>query len=87
MSNQLTILKEINPFLTVLYAAVQNPNSNHIICWDSSGKHLVIKNEKLLQTELIPDLFNNIKIESFYRQLNNYTFARVSKYVKVHPMF
>ena len=87
MSNPPTAHKEINPFLTALYAAVQASSSNHIICWDKSGKHVVIKNVFLLETELIPELFNDIKLESFYRQLNIYAFAKLKKNVRVHPMF
>ncbi|KAM7500847.1 hypothetical protein LguiA_025261 [Lonicera macranthoides] len=66
------------PFLTKTYEMVEDPETNSIISWSSSGDSFIVWNSYKLCTELFPMYFRHDNLSSFIYQLNNYGFRKIS---------
>ncbi|XP_027768564.1 heat stress transcription factor A-6b-like [Solanum pennellii] len=67
----------IAPFVTKTYDMVEDPNTNSIICWSSSGSSFVISDHNRFSFELLPKYFKHTNMSSFVYQLNNYGFKKI----------
>lgn len=67
----------IAPFVTKTYDMVEDPNTNSVICWSSSGSSFVISDHNRFSFELLPKYFKHTNMSSFVYQLNNYVSYRV----------
>ncbi|XP_069723799.1 heat shock factor protein 3-like isoform X2 [Phaenicophaeus curvirostris] len=64
-------------FLAKLWALVEDPHSDHVICWSANGENFCILDEQKFAKELLPKYFKHNNISSFIRQLNMYGFRKV----------
>uniref|UniRef100_A0A8C8RNS6 HSF-type DNA-binding domain-containing protein n=1 Tax=Pelusios castaneus TaxID=367368 RepID=A0A8C8RNS6_9SAUR len=64
-------------FLAKLWALVEDPSSDDVICWGQNGQSFCILNEQRFAKELLPKYFKHNNICSFIRQLNMYGFRKV----------
>ncbi|XP_025115865.1 heat shock factor protein-like isoform X2 [Pomacea canaliculata] len=64
-------------FLMKLWTLVENPLTDHLISWDSSGKSFHIYEQSQFAHEILPLYFKHNNISSFIRQLNMYGFRKV----------
>ncbi|KAK6775191.1 hypothetical protein RDI58_026192 [Solanum bulbocastanum] len=67
----------IAPFVTKTYDMVEDPNTNSIICWSSSGTSFIIWDHNRFSFELLPKYFKHTNMSSFVYQLNNYGFKKI----------
>ncbi|XP_048757670.2 heat shock factor protein-like isoform X6 [Ostrea edulis] len=65
-------------FLTKLWALVENPTCDDLICWDESGKSFHVFDQGRFAKEILPLYFKHSNIASFIRQLNMYGFRKVA---------
>lgn len=65
-------------FLTKLWALVENPTCDDLICWDESGKSFHVFDQGKFAKEILPLYFKHSNIASFIRQLNMYGFRKVT---------
>lgn len=65
-------------FLTKLWALVENPTCDDLICWDESGKSFHVFDQGRFAKEILPLYFKHSNIASFIRQLNMYGFRKVT---------
>uniref|UniRef100_A0A8C9EVS0 HSF-type DNA-binding domain-containing protein n=1 Tax=Pavo cristatus TaxID=9049 RepID=A0A8C9EVS0_PAVCR len=64
-------------FLAKLWALVEDPQSDDVICWSRNGENFCILDEQRFAKELLPKYFKHNNISSFIRQLNMYGFRKV----------
>ncbi|KAL8187903.1 UNVERIFIED_CONTAM: Heat shock factor protein 3 [Gekko kuhli] len=64
-------------FLAKLWARVEDPGSDDVICWNRNGQNFSILNEQRFAKELLPKYFKHNNLSSFIRQLNIYGFRKV----------
>jgi len=64
-------------FLTKTFQLVDDPTTNHIVCWCGEASFLV-KDEPRFAAELLPSVFKHNNMSSFVRQLNSYGFSKSS---------
>ncbi|XP_025921899.1 heat shock factor protein 3 isoform X2 [Apteryx rowi] len=64
-------------FLAKLWALVEDPQSDAVICWSRNGENFCILDEQRFAKELLPKYFKHNNISSFIRQLNMYGFRKV----------
>ncbi|KAM6061275.1 heat shock factor protein 3-like isoform 2-T3 [Chlamydotis macqueenii] len=64
-------------FLAKLWALVEDPQSDDVICWSRDGENFCILDEQRFAKELLPKYFKHNNISSFIRQLNMYGFRKV----------
>ncbi|XP_064318835.1 heat shock factor protein 3-like isoform X1 [Phalacrocorax carbo] len=64
-------------FLAKLWALVEDPHSDDVICWSRNGENFCILDEQRFAKELLPKYFKHNNISSFIRQLNMYGFRKV----------
>uniref|UniRef100_A0A8C6ZYW6 Heat shock factor protein 3 n=1 Tax=Nothoprocta perdicaria TaxID=30464 RepID=A0A8C6ZYW6_NOTPE len=64
-------------FLAKLWALVEDPTSDAVICWSRNGENFCILDEQRFAKELLPKYFKHNNISSFIRQLNMYGFRKV----------
>ncbi|XP_062440785.1 heat shock factor protein 3-like isoform X3 [Rhea pennata] len=64
-------------FLAKLWALVEDPQSDTVICWSRNGENFCILDEQRFAKELLPKYFKHNNISSFIRQLNMYGFRKV----------
>ncbi|KAM6253551.1 heat shock factor protein 3-like [Porphyrio hochstetteri] len=64
-------------FLAKLWALVEDPQSDDVICWSGNGENFCILDEQRFAKELLPKYFKHNNISSFIRQLNMYGFRKV----------
>merc|ERR1712063_91801 len=67
----------IKPFVSKTYALVNEANSNDAISWNEKGDAFVIKDQHLLEEDVLPRYFKHNNISSFIRQLNMYQFHKL----------
>ena len=56
-----------------------------ICCWSEDGTHFIVKDAKKFETEIIPQYFGTLKIQSYYRQLNLYSFKKTRIFAESLP--
>ncbi|XP_033754911.1 heat shock factor protein-like isoform X2 [Pecten maximus] len=64
-------------FLTKLWALVENPTCDDLICWDQTGNSFHVYDQARFSKEILPLYFKHSNIASFIRQLNMYGFRKV----------
>ena len=60
------------PFLTKTFEAVDDPTTNHIVSWSTSGASFVVWDPHAFSRGLLPRYFKHNNFSSFVRQLNTY---------------
>nr|XP_023019006.1 heat shock factor protein-like isoform X2 [Leptinotarsa decemlineata] len=68
----------IPAFLGKLWKMVNDPNTDHLICWSPAGNSFVIQNQAQFWYELLPLYYKHNNMSSFVRQLNMYGFHKLS---------
>eukprot|EP00301_Raphidiophrys_heterophryoidea_P026831 c9346_g1_i2.p1 GENE.c9346_g1_i2~~c9346_g1_i2.p1 ORF type:complete len:212 (-),score=51.30 c9346_g1_i2:509-1144(-) len=68
---------QVPAFLSKTYDLVDDPNTDHIVCWSESGLSFVIHDTGLFCSEILPSCFKHNNLASFVRQLNIYGFQKV----------
>ncbi|XP_014484446.1 PREDICTED: heat shock factor protein-like isoform X2 [Dinoponera quadriceps] len=63
-------------FVAKLWAIVNMPETNNLICWSASGKSFIIKDSARFAKELLPHYYKHNHMASFVRQLNMYGFHK-----------
>uniref|UniRef100_H3BZI7 Heat shock transcription factor 4 n=1 Tax=Tetraodon nigroviridis TaxID=99883 RepID=H3BZI7_TETNG len=63
-------------FLTKLWTLVEDPETNHLICWSASGTSFHVFDQGFAK-EVLPKYFKHNNMASFVRQLNMYGFRKV----------
>ncbi|KAM3136479.1 hypothetical protein pb186bvf_011437 [Paramecium bursaria] len=62
-----------------------------IVSFTSDGNSILIHDEQMLESQVLPEIFKHNKLSSFVKQLNNYGFKRqrneLNKQVYYHPYF
>ncbi|KAM6946021.1 heat shock factor protein 4 [Aplochiton taeniatus] len=64
-------------FLTKLWTLVEDPDTNHLICWSASGTSFHVFDQGRFAKEVLPKYFKHNNMASFVRQLNMYGFRKV----------
>ncbi|XP_043935485.1 heat shock factor protein 4 [Protopterus annectens] len=64
-------------FLTKLWTLVEDPETNHLICWSASGTSFHVFDQSRFAKEVLPKYFKHNNMASFVRQLNMYGFRKV----------
>ncbi|KAH9821079.1 HSF-type DNA-binding-domain-containing protein [Melampsora americana] len=64
-------------FVKKLYQMLEDSNSTNIVSWSTSKDSLIVKDQNLFQTKILPQHFKHSNFASFVRQLNKYEFKKV----------
>ncbi|KAF0041481.1 hypothetical protein F2P81_007379 [Scophthalmus maximus] len=64
-------------FLTKLWTLVEDPDTNHLICWSATGTSFHVFDQGRFAKEVLPKYFKHNNMASFVRQLNMYGFRKV----------
>ncbi|XP_053556327.1 heat shock factor protein 4 [Bombina bombina] len=64
-------------FLTKLWTLVEDPDTNHLICWSVNGTSFHVFDQGRFAKEVLPKYFKHNNMASFVRQLNMYGFRKV----------
>ncbi|XP_034032991.1 heat shock factor protein 4 [Thalassophryne amazonica] len=64
-------------FLTKLWTLVEDPDTNHLICWSAAGTSFHVFDQGRFAKEVLPKYFKHNNMASFVRQLNMYGFRKV----------
>ena len=64
-------------FLLKLWAMVEDPAVDHLICWNDAADGFIVVYPEGLARELLPRFFKHSNFGSFVRQLNMYGFNKV----------
>ena len=67
-------MKNQNLFLDNLYDVISDSKNNDLIAWTADGSGVLIKDMDKFEEIIIAQYFNGIKMNSFIRQLNLYSF-------------
>ncbi|KAK6982555.1 heat shock factor protein-like isoform X1 [Biomphalaria glabrata] len=65
-------------FLIKLWTLVEDPSTDELIQWDSSGTSFHVFDQQRFSREILPLYFKHNNIASFVRQLNMYGFRKVT---------
>ncbi|CAG9855498.1 unnamed protein product [Phyllotreta striolata] len=71
-------MSNIPAFLGKLWKMVNDPNTDHLICWSQAGNSFIIQNQAQFWYELLPLYYKHNNMSSFVRQLNMYGFHKIS---------
>eukprot|EP00596_Hydrurales_sp_CCMP1899_P000627 CAMPEP_0119035866 /NCGR_PEP_ID=MMETSP1177-20130426/3125_1 /TAXON_ID=2985 /ORGANISM="Ochromonas sp, Strain CCMP1899" /LENGTH=535 /DNA_ID=CAMNT_0006994721 /DNA_START=39 /DNA_END=1643 /DNA_ORIENTATION=- len=66
-------------FTKKLYEILDSADATDIICWTADGASFEVKEPKRLELQILPKYFRHARFQSFVRQLNFYSFKKVSK--------
>ncbi|XP_051953063.1 heat shock factor protein 4-like [Xyrauchen texanus] len=64
-------------FLTKLWTLVEDPETNNLICWSTTGTSFHVFDQGRFAKEVLPKYFKHNNMASFVRQLNMYGFRKV----------
>ncbi|XP_064414255.1 heat shock factor protein 4 [Latimeria chalumnae] len=70
-------ISNVPAFLTKLWTLVEDPETNHLICWNSNGTSFHVFDQGRFAKEVLPKYFKHNNMASFVRQLNMYGFRKV----------
>lgn len=65
------------PFLVKTYEIVDDPMTNHVVCWSGDGASFVVWDPYSFSNNLLPRFFKHNNFSSFVRQLNTYGFRKI----------
>lgn len=68
----------ITAFLAKLWALVNDPSCDDLICWDANGVSFHVYDQSRFAREVLPRYFKHNNFASFIRQLNMYGFRKMS---------
>jgi len=78
-------------FTKKLFDILQDPKCSSIITWTADGFAFEVKDPKRLETDILPKYFRHGRFQSLVRQLNFYSFKKISKerssWIYSHEMF
>ncbi|XP_039622285.1 heat shock factor protein 3-like [Polypterus senegalus] len=66
-------------FICKLWALVEDPDTDDVICWSPNGDNVKVVEEQRFTKEILPRYFKHSNMSSFIRQLNMYGFRKVIK--------
>lgn len=69
---------KIPMFQVKIFEILMKKENQNLIHWHDSGTSFIIQNIKLLERDLLPNLFKHNKFTSLQRQLHAYSFSKVS---------
>ncbi|KAF8498344.1 hypothetical protein JB92DRAFT_2984747 [Gautieria morchelliformis] len=69
--------RQTTPFLSKLYAMVNDPSTESLIRWSETGDSFYVYDHERFAKEVLPHWFKHGNFGSFVRQLNNYGFHKV----------
>ncbi|NXN91544.1 HSF4 protein, partial [Rhinopomastus cyanomelas] len=72
-----TYSSNVPAFLTKLWTLVEDPETNHLICWSANGTSFHVFDQGRFAKEVLPKYFKHNNMASFVRQLNMYGFRKV----------
>ncbi|XP_066155416.1 heat shock factor protein-like isoform X2 [Euwallacea fornicatus] len=72
-------------FLGKLWKMVNDPNTDHLICWNEAGNTFSIQNQTQFWYELLPLYYKHNNMSSFVRQLNLYGFHKITNNILGNP--
>ncbi|XP_060551069.1 heat shock factor protein 1-like, partial [Ruditapes philippinarum] len=70
-------LNNVPAFLSKIWALVDDPTTDELIAWDTSGLSFHVYDQARFAKEILPLYFKHNNIASFIRQLNMYGFRKV----------
>nr|XP_020460044.1 heat shock factor protein 4 [Monopterus albus] len=70
-------ISNVPAFLTKLWTLVEDPDTNHLICWSATGASFHVFDQGRFAKEVLPKYFKHNNMASFVRQLNMYGFRKV----------
>ncbi|KNE56041.1 hypothetical protein AMAG_01885 [Allomyces macrogynus ATCC 38327] len=65
-------------FVQKVYGLVNDPATDHLICWTPAGTSFVVLDVKGLEA-ILPSIFKHSKFPSLIRQLNMYHFSKINR--------
>lgn len=68
------------PFVQKVYELVQDPSTQDIVGWEAGGTSFIIHRTGEFVEQVLPLYFKHNNLSSFVRQLNQYSFHKVSHY-------
>uniref|UniRef100_A0AC34R350 HSF-type DNA-binding domain-containing protein n=1 Tax=Panagrolaimus sp. JU765 TaxID=591449 RepID=A0AC34R350_9BILA len=71
-------VKALPVFLVKLLKMLEDPELQHILCWDESGQSFHIIDSSTFSEEVLPQYFKHRNLNSFVRQLNFYGFRKLT---------
>ena len=77
-STEAVLLHKVPKFLQILYQMLQR-ESDDIIAWSNEGQAFQVKDIKRLEATVLPKYFKHQKMSSFQRQLNYFSFRKLTK--------
>ncbi|ORZ31579.1 hypothetical protein BCR44DRAFT_126480, partial [Catenaria anguillulae PL171] len=74
----MTLTKNLSQFLLKLYNMVDDPTTDDLIHWSDAGTSFVVEHAEELAKSVLPKFFKHSNFSSFVRQLNMYSFRKVT---------
>ncbi|PWA33097.1 hypothetical protein CCH79_00013057, partial [Gambusia affinis] len=71
-------------FLTKLWTLVEDPDTNHLICWSATGTSFHVFDQGRFAKEVLPKYFKHNNMASFVRQLNMCEYSPLVCFISCH---
>ncbi|XP_061752609.1 heat shock factor protein 1-like isoform X1 [Nerophis ophidion] len=70
-------VSNVPAFLSKLWTLLEDPHTDHLICWNTTGTSFHVYDQGRFSKEVLPQFFKHNNMASFIRQLNMYGFRKV----------